>query len=97
MDINNEVLISNSHEVKIIDRKEIVLSGIKKITSFDPEEFLLESTMGPLIIKGSGLELLKLDTHEGNVKIKGKIDSYQYIMNGKSKNKEESFIAKLFK
>lgn len=95
--MNNEILLSNNHEVKIVDRKEIYLTGIKKIKSFDPEEFLLESTMGVLIIKGSGLELLRLDTHDGNVKIKGRINSYQYLENGKTKNKEESFVAKLFK
>ena len=53
--------------------------------------------MGILLLKGSGLELLKLDTHDGNVRIKGKIISYQYLENGKAKAKEESFMAKLFK
>jgi len=96
VEMNNEVIL-NAHEVKIVDRKEIYLSGIKKIVSFDPEEFLLETTMGTLLLKGRGLELLKLDTHDGNVKIKGTINSYQYLENGKVKSKEDSFIAKLFK
>ena len=43
------------------------------------------------------LELVKLDTHDGNVRIKGKIVSYQYLDKGESKKKEESFMAKLFK
>ena len=30
-----------NHELKLIDRREISLTGIKKITSFDSEEFLL--------------------------------------------------------
>ena len=90
-------LIPSNHEVKIIDRREIHLSGVKKITSFDHEEFLMETTMGILLLKGSGLEILKLDTHDGNVRIKGKINSYQYLENAKGKMKEESFMAKLFK
>ena len=54
--------------------------------------------MGILLLKGSGLEILKLDTHDGNVRIKGKITSYQYVDNVKGKaSKEESFMAKLFK
>ena len=53
--------------------------------------------MGTLLLKGSNLELLKLDTHDGNVKIKGKINSYQYLEKTGTKPKEESFIAKLFK
>ena len=39
-----------SHVVKINDRKNIVISGIKKINSFDDKEFLLESIMGNIII-----------------------------------------------
>ena len=93
----NIPLVPTNHEVKIIDRREIYITGVKKISSFDNEEFLLETTMGVLLLKGSGLEILKLDTHDGNVRIKGKINSYQYLENGKTKAKEESFMAKLFK
>lgn len=97
MDKVEEIVRYGSHELKIIDRKEISLSGIKKITSFDSEEFLLESNMGIILIKGNNLEIMKLDTHDGNVKIKGKIDGFNYLENSKDKNKEESIISKLFK
>jgi len=85
-----------SHEIKITDRSVINLSGINKISSFDDQEFLMESNMGIILLKGEGLEIVKLDTHDGNVKIKGKLISFAYIENIK-KNKEESLISKLFK
>jgi len=85
-----------SHEIKITDRGVINLTGIKKITSFDDQEFLMESNMGIIILKGEGLEIIKLDTHDGNVKIKGKLNSLAYIENIK-KSKEESLLTKLFK
>ena len=98
METENTIpLVPPNHEVKIIVRREIYITGVKKISSFDHEEFLLETTMGILLLKGSGHEILKLDTHDGNVRIKGKINSYQYLENGKGKVKEESFMAKLFK
>ena len=65
-----------TQEVKIVDRSSISLNGVNKIVSFDDEEFLMETVMGNLRILGSGLELLKLDTIDGNVKIKGKINSF---------------------
>ncbi len=92
-----ELVTYGTHELKIIDRREISLTGIKKITSFDAEEFLLESNMGIILIKGSNLEIMKLDTHNGNLKIKGKINSFSYLENNKEKNHEESIFAKLFK
>ena len=85
-----------TQEVKIVDRSSISLNGVNKIVSFDDEEFLMETVMGNLRILGSSLELLKLDTIDGNVKIKGKINSFMYI-DGKTKNKEDSIINKLFK
>lgn len=85
-----------SHEIKITDRNIISLTGINKISSFDDQEFLMESNMGIILLKGEGLEIVKLDTHDGNVKIKGKLISFAYIENVK-KNKEESIISKLFK
>lgn len=85
-----------SHEIKVVDRSIINLSGINKISSFDDQEFLMDSTMGTILLKGEGLEIVKLDTHDGNVKIKGKLISFAYIENVK-KNKEESLLTKLFK
>ena len=54
--------------------------------------------MGYLAIKGSELEIIKLDTYQGNVSIKGRIDSLMYLdnVNGK-KNKDDSLLNKLFK
>lgn len=90
-------IISNyNHNITINERKNIVISGVKKIESFDEEEFLLETAMGFLIIKGSDLEIIKLDTYQGNVSIKGKINSLNYLDTSK-KEKEESMFNKLFK
>ena len=85
-----------NHEVKIVDRSIISLSGISKISSFDDQEFLMESNMGVILLKGEGLEIVKLDTHDGHVKIKGKLISFAYMDNMK-KNKDESLLSKLFK
>ena len=59
----------------------------------------MDTTLGFLIVKGEDLEIIKLDTYQGNVSIKGKIDSLSYLENNnsKDKNKDNSFINKLFK
>ena len=83
-----------NHIIKLTDRKNIIISGIKKINSFDEKEFDLDSVMGSIIIKGSHLEMIKLDTIEGNVSIKGQINSFTY---SDTNDKESSILAKLFK
>ena len=86
---------STKHEVKVIDRSLIYLSGIDKIISFDSEEFLMESVMGIILLKGENLEIVKLDTHDGIVSIKGNINSMIYD-DGKKKD-GENLLGKLFK
>ena len=90
-------IISSNHNINIIGRKSINLTGIKKIDNFDEHEFLLETNMGNLLIKGEGLEIIKLDTYQGDVSIKGRIDSLTYTQNSNKKQKNESVFSKLFK
>ena len=52
--------------------------------------------MGFMIIKGDGLELIKLDTLSGNVTIKGTINSLEYVIENKKSN-DEGIISRLFK
>ena len=53
--------------------------------------------MGNLTIKGQGLEMLKLDTKDGVVSIKGTIDSLQYSNKDEKKENKSSLLDKLFK
>ena len=53
-DMNN----SFNHGLTITERKNLIISGVKKIESFDNEEFLMETTLGFLVIKGSELEII---------------------------------------
>lgn len=97
MERDNQIHNFN-HVFNLIERKNVSISGVKKIESFDSEEFLIESVMGIIILKGEGLELIKLDTRDGNLTIKGLINSLTYVdeINSK-KNKENSVISRLFK
>lgn len=89
--------ISYNHSITLNERKNIMITGVKKIDSFDDEEFLLETNMGYIVIKGQELEIIKLDTYQGNVSIKGKFNSLNYMESANKKQKEESVISKLFK
>ena len=95
--MDKDIISSYNHSITLNERKNITITGVKKIDSFDDEEFLMETVMGNLRILGSGLELLKLDTIDGNVKIKGKINSLNYMESANKKEKEDSIISKLFK
>ena len=97
MDKVREVDNNFNHGVSIAERKNVLVTGVKKIESFDNEEFMMDTTLGFLVIKGSGLEIIKLDTYQGNVSIKGQVDSLLYMDSSLKKEKDNSFISKLFK
>ena len=90
-------MASFNHSINMTERKNIVISGVKKIENFDDQEFLIETTMGYLQVKGNSLEIIKLDTYQGTVSIKGKFDSVSYKDSDKKGNKDDSFFSKLFK
>lgn len=85
-----------NHIININERKSIALTGIKSIESFDSNEFLLNSNLGQILLKGNNLEIIKLDTLEGVVSIKGTINSLEYADSIESE-KKESLLTKLFK
>ena len=72
-------IVTSNHNINITNRKNINLTGVKKIENFDESEFLLDTNMGYLKITGTNLEIIKLDTYQGDVSIKGKINSFNYI------------------
>ena len=90
--MDKDLITNYNHTITMNERKNINISGVKKIDSFDNEEFLLETTMGYIIIKGETLEIIKLDTYQGNVSIKGKINSLVYMENSGKKKKKKEFL-----
>ena len=96
--MDKEKELSNfNHSISVVERKNVLITGVKKVDSFDNEEFLVETVMGYLALKGEELELIKLDTLAGSVTIKGHVDSFDYIEQTKTKEKEGSIISRLFK
>ena len=97
MDRESSTISNYNHSISLLERKTLVITGVKKIENFDNLHFLLETTMGFMIVKGEELELIKLDTLAGNVTIKGTINSIDYILENKKKEREESIFSRLFK
>nr|WP_239984623.1 sporulation protein YabP [Lentibacillus sediminis] len=77
------------------NRKNLEITGVKEVDSFDNEEFLLETTMGYLIVRGQNLQMKNLDVGQGVVTIKGKIYELSYV--DEHEEKAKGFFSKLFR
>ncbi|WP_406565386.1 sporulation protein YabP [Bacillus solitudinis] len=87
---------SNDHDVTLKGRKLLDITGVKQVESFDNEEFLLETVMGFLSIRGQNLHMKNLNVEQGLVSIEGKIYDFVYL-DQNQQDKSKGFFGKLFK
>jgi len=91
--VNNN---GNEHHVTIINRTDIEINGVKEVDSFDHEEFLVETNMGYLIVRGQQFQLKNLHVENGDVEISGK--SYEMIyVDEQTQERAKGLFSKLFK
>lgn len=79
--------------IVLSNKKNLSVTGTKKIISLKPDLIQLDTVYGYLIISGNNLELIKLDNTTTRAEISGNIDSLRFV---EGKNKEPLF-RKIFK
>ena len=84
------------HDVIMKGRKLLDITGVKQVESFDNEEFILETVMGFLSIRGQNLQMKNLDVEKGVVSIKGKVFDLVYV-DDQSGDKAKGFFSKIFR
>lgn len=89
---NRKVL---SHKLMIDARKKSSITGVLDVISFDAKEVLLETELGILTIRGDELHVNRLTLEKGEIDLDGKMDSFSYSENKKSK--EESLLKRMFR
>lgn len=78
------------------NRKTLEITGVKKIESLNPFEFIIYTVLGKMVVRGKDLEMQALDIDNGNLSITGLVRSIEYIEKIEHK-KEKGFVSKLFK
>ena len=67
-----------SHEIRLGMRKEMNITGVREVLSFDENCVVLKSVCGEMTVEGSDLRVGTLDTERGVVTLCGKIDTVYY-------------------
>ena len=83
-----------SHVLSLTDRSALSVSGVDSVGSFDESEVEISTVRGLLIVRGSGLEIEKLNTDTGEVSINGTVDSLEYLGD---RSGREGIFSRLFK
>lgn len=85
------------HRITLNNRGMGSVTGVNAVISFDPNEVLLETEQGMLLIKGNELNVTKLMLDKGEVEIDGHVDSFTYSDMRPGIKGENGFFDRLFK
>ncbi|MFB5679119.1 sporulation protein YabP [Paenibacillus terreus] len=85
------------HDLRMQNRKQLDLTGVLNVESFDSEEFLLQTELGHLTIRGQNLHIKNLNLEEGLLSIEGLISSLAYLDPGSQTKSGKGLLGKLFK
>ncbi len=83
-----------NHKLEIINRKDMQVSGVIKVLSYDENNINLQTDYGRIIITGTDLLAGEINSKEGILKLTGDIQSVQYKVN---KIKEKGLKGFIFK
>lgn len=98
MDMKNYLDEVQEQDVIMHNRKSLDITGVKKIESLNPLEFVIITVLGKMVVRGNDLEMQALDIDNGKLSILGSIRYLEYLDKDKSvKGKEKGFVSKLFK
>lgn len=93
----DERLTARLHKVTMVNRKNMQITGVVDVVSFDVQEVLLETAAGMLHIKGEELHVKSLNVDKGEIEVDGTIHSFSYSEVTSFKKKSESMISRMFK
>lgn len=67
-----------SHRVSLNERKELAVTGVSEVVSFDEEAVVLKTSMGTLVVHGRQLQLKTLSVTGGQVEVSGTVSALIY-------------------
>ncbi len=76
--MGNEQKLSLPHKLTLNERKELTMTGVTEVVSFDDAAVVLRTCLGNLVIQGRELHLKTLSLDGGQVAVDGQISSLIY-------------------
>lgn len=66
------------HKLQLNERRQLTMTGVTEVVSFDETAVVLQTSLGNLIVQGQGLQLKTLSLDGGQVAVDGSISSLVY-------------------
>ena len=66
------------HKLTLNERRQLNMTGVREVISFDETAVLLRTNMGVLTVQGNGLQLKTLSLDGGQVAVEGTVSALHY-------------------
>lgn len=66
------------HSLSLQEREKLTMTGVWEVLRFDEESVVLRTSLGALLVRGTGLKLKCLSLDGGRVEVEGSICGLQY-------------------
>lgn len=70
--------IALPHKLTLNERKQLTMTGVSDVVSFDENAVVLHTALGTLLVQGDGLQLKNLSPDGGQVAISGNVAALSY-------------------
>ena len=87
---------TRTHSVKTDNRKQIMVTAVDDVESFDEEKVVILTEMGTMTITGADFRISRLNVDDGQLIIDGEVDEIQYSDTVREEN-SRGFFGRLFK
>ena len=66
------------HKLQLNERRQLTMTGVTEVVSFDEGAVILQTSLGTLVIQGRELQLKTLSLEGGQVAVDGNISALTY-------------------
>lgn len=88
---DNPTELTKKSNILLENRRNISISGVFEVLSFDDEKVTLNTVLKKLEIIGNNLKISKLDLKNGEISITGNINECRYLDDKKVKSEKSKF------
>lgn len=66
------------HRLTLNERRQLTMTGVSEVVSFEDTSVVLRTELGVLVIQGEGLQLKTLSLEGGQVVVEGSVSALHY-------------------
>ncbi len=82
--------------ITLRDRRKLIITGVHNVESFNEECVVVDTELGLLVVRGTGMHINKLDVESAALDVEGEIGVIEYL-DQTAPQRKSGFLSGLFR